>query len=91
MKRIYSYNGWSLERLHEKYVQYCKLKIRAWEAKTGRTYNGRFVPFLSKIVINRFRYQGFKQFVQAMRMQRFSVYTEYDKLAEDLKEQLDLY
>ena len=45
---------------------------------------------LAKIVINRYRYQGFKRCVLAMGMQRFSVYPEYDKLADDLRDQLDL-
>ena len=89
-ERFYSYSDWALERLHEKYVQYCRENIKAWEAKTGKPVTQRFVPFLAKIVINRYRYQGFKRCVLAMGMQRFSVYPEYDKLAEDLRDQLDL-
>lgn len=89
-KRVYNYSRWSLEALHEKYVERCRQELEEYEKSIGRPSKAAFVPFLCRIKINRYRHSGFKRYVHAMGMQRFSVYPEYDKLADDLADQLNL-
>lgn len=81
-----AYNAWSLEQLHQKYIEYCKKNL----SLCGHSENAKFTPFLCRIKLNHFRYRGFKRYVHAMGMHNYSVYPEYDKLADDLKDQLDL-
>ena len=90
LKRVYDYDRWSLEALHTKYVERCRRELMDYEKVHGKYPDAKFIPFLCRIKINRYRHNGFKRYVHAMGMHRFSVYPEYDKLAEDLIDQLEL-
>lgn len=69
----FSYSNWSLEQLHKKYEELFDDNQKEW-----------FTPFLYNIVINHARYQDFKDYLQAIGMQMYQVYPEYDKLAKDI-------
>lgn len=75
----FSYSSWSLEQLHKKYEELFDEKQMEW-----------FTPFLYNIIINHSCYQEFKDYLQAIGMQMYQVYPEYDKLAKDIKKQLGL-
>lgn len=75
----FSYSNWSLEQLHKEYEDLFDEKQKEW-----------FTPFLYNIVINHARYQNFKDYLQAIGMQMYQVYPEYDKLAKDIIKQLGL-
>jgi len=75
----FSYSNWSLEQLHKKYEELFDDNQKEW-----------FTPFLYNIVINHARYQDFKDYLQAIGMQMYQVYPEYDKLAKDIIKQLGL-
>lgn len=89
-KRVYDYSRWSLEALHKKYEERCYKELMDYQKVHGEYPDGKFVPFLFRIKINCQRHFTFKRYVQAVGMQRYSVYPEYDKLAADLIDQLDL-
>lgn len=73
------YIGWSVEELHELYIE----KI----IKEG-VLNP--IPFIFKININHLAYKDFKEYLQAIGVGKYQVYPEFDKLAEDLKIQLGM-
>lgn len=75
----YSYSNWSLEQLHKKYEALFEEDQKEW-----------FTPFMYNIIINHARYQDFKDYLQAIGMQMYQVYPEYDKLAKDIIKQLGL-
>lgn len=75
----FSYSNWSLEMLHKKY-----------EALFDKDQMEWFTPFLYNIVINHACYQGFKDYLQAIGMQMYQIYPEYDKLAKDIINQLGM-
>ena len=75
----FSYSEWSLEQLHEKYEALFDEGQKQW-----------FTPFLYNIIINHACYQEFKDYLQAIGMQMYQVYPEYDKLAKDIRKQLGL-
>lgn len=75
----FSYTNWSLEQLHKEYEELFDENQKEW-----------FTPFLYNIVINHARYQDFKDYLQAIGMQMYQVYPEYDKLAKDIIKQLGL-
>lgn len=75
----FSYSSWSLEQLHKKYEDLFDEKQMEW-----------FTPFLYNIIINHSCYQEFKDYLQAIGMQMYQVYPEYDKLAKDIKKQLGI-
>lgn len=75
----FSYSNWSLEQLHKEY-----------EKLFDVTHKEFFTPFMYNIVINHARYQDFKDYLQAIGMQTYQVYPEYDKLAKDIIKQLGL-
>lgn len=75
----YSYSNWSLEQLHKKYEALFDEGQKEW-----------FTPFLYNIIINHACYQEFKDYLQAIGMQMYQVYPEYDKLAKDIKKQLGI-
>ena len=75
----YSYSNWSLEQLHKKYEALFDEGQKEW-----------FTPFLYNIIINHACYQDFKDYLQAIGMQMYQVYPEYDKLAKDIRKQLGL-
>lgn len=75
----FSYSNWSLEQLHKEYEDLFDENQKEW-----------FTPFLYNIVINHARHQDFKDYLQAIGMQMYQVYPEYDKLAKDIIKQLGL-
>jgi len=75
----FSYSYWSLEQLHKDYEELFDENQKEW-----------FTPFMYNIVINHARYQDFKDYLQAIGMQTYQVYPEYDKLAKDIIKQLGL-
>lgn len=74
-----NYSHWSLESLHQEYLE--RLKRQGVEVP---------MPFLFKININHLAYRDFKDYLQAIGMGEYQVYPEFDKLAEDIKRQLGL-
>lgn len=88
---ICDYSRWSLERLHGKYTELIREEIRMPQGARKILSPGmKFIPFLCRVTVNRYRYRGFKRYVCAMGMHKYSVYPEYDKLAKDLGSELDL-
>lgn len=79
----YNYDWCSLEKLHDRYIrEYLKCKDIPDDVP--------FVPFLFRIELNRHRYIGFKEHLQSIGLRKYSVYPEHDKLAFDLKKQLNM-
>lgn len=75
----FSYSNWSLEQLHKKYEALFDGEQKNW-----------FTPFLYNIIINHARYQEFKDYLEAIGMQAYQIYPEYDKLAKDIMKQLGI-
>lgn len=76
----HSFDSWSLENLHAKYIDLFTDQDRKL-----------LKPFMYHIQINHTRYKDFKEYLQVIGINKFQVYPEIDKLAEDLLRQLRLY
>lgn len=75
----YNFKHWSLESLHNIYIE--ELKKKGWNTP---------IPFMYKINIGHLAYRDFKDYLQAIGMGKYQVYPEFDKLAEDIKKQLKM-
>lgn len=73
----FSYDSWSLENLHAAYINLF-----------GPGDKQLMIPFMYRIQINHKCYKDFKEYLQVIGINKYQVYPELDKLAEDLLKQL---
>lgn len=82
----YSYQKWSLKELHKEYLSFAKANLFSTNPE-----DLAFVrPFLFQMEIDSFYYMEFVKYIKAIGLCKHRVYPEFDKLAADLRLQLEL-